>query len=57
MNYGIVEINLSTLEDDYISSLQGWLMFLETGKRQYMDFVYENNNEDELLSEIKKYYL
>ena len=49
--------DLSTLEDDYISSLQGWLMFLETGKRQYMDFVYENNNEDELLSEIKKYYL
>lgn len=47
---------LLTLDDDYISSLQGWLTYLETGKRKYMDYVHDNKNEEELLNEIKKYY-
>lgn len=47
---------LSTLEDDYISSLQGWLLYLETGRNQYMDYVHENTDEEDLLEKIKKYY-
>lgn len=47
---------LSTLEDDYISSLQGWLSYLQTGRKQYMDYIHENRNERELLEEINKYY-
>ena len=31
--------DLSTLNDDYISSLQGWLAYLESGKTQYIDYV------------------
>jgi len=47
---------LSTLEDDYISSLQGWLLYLKTGGEQYMDYVHENTDEEELLAEINEYY-
>ncbi|BCZ46656.1 hypothetical protein psyc5s11_27230 [Clostridium gelidum] len=47
---------LSTLEDDYISSLQGWLQYLKTGSKQNMDYVHENRNEEELLKEIKEFY-
>lgn len=47
---------LSTLDDDYISSLQGWLLYLKTGRKKYMDYVHDNRNEEELLKEIKKYY-
>lgn len=47
---------LSTLEDDYISSLQGWLLYLKTGSKQNMDYVHENRNEEELLKEIKEFY-
>lgn len=48
---------LSTLDDNYISSLQGWLLYLKTGQTQYMDYLHENTNEEELLKEIKEYYL
>lgn len=47
---------LSTLDDDYISSLQGWLLYLKSGRKQNMDYVHQNANEEELLEEIKKYY-
>lgn len=47
---------LFTLEDDYISSLQGWLLYLETGSKQNMDYVHKNRNEEELLKEIKEFY-
>lgn len=47
---------LLTLNDDYISSLQGWLIYLQTGRKVYMDYVHENTNEYELLKSIKKYY-
>ncbi|SLJ92140.1 MULTISPECIES: protein kinase domain-containing protein [unclassified Paenibacillus] len=47
---------LSTLDDVYISSLQGWLMYLDSGKKMYMDYVHENKDIDSLIQEIKKYY-
>lgn len=47
---------LSTLEDDYISSLQGWLSYLETGSTEYMDHVPDDCNEANLRQEIMKYY-
>lgn len=49
--------NLSTLDENYISSLQGWLLYLKTGRKQYMDYMHENTNEEELVKEIKEYYL
>lgn len=48
---------LSTLDENYISCLQGWLLYLKTGRTQYMDYMHENTNEEELLKEIKEYYL
>ena len=48
--------SLTTLDDDYISSLQGWLLYLKTGKPEYMDYVHDNRNEEELIQEIKTYY-
>jgi hypothetical protein len=47
---------LLTLDDDYISSLQGWLSYLKTGRKKYMDYVHDNKNEEEPLNEIKEYY-
>lgn len=47
---------LLTLNDNYISSLQGWLVYLQSGRTVYMDYVHENTNEDILIKEIKKYY-
>jgi hypothetical protein len=47
---------LSTLNDNYLSSLQGWLTYLETGKNVYMDYVHENSNVEGLIKEINKYY-
>lgn len=48
--------SLPSLEDDYISSLQGWLLFLQSRKHITMDYVHENNDIDKLLIEISKYY-
>lgn len=48
--------NLSSLDDDYISSLQGWLSYLKTARNQYMDYVDKSVNEKSILYEIKKYY-
>ena len=48
--------SLATLDDDYISSLQGWLLYLKTGNPKYMDYVHDNRNEEELIQEIKTYY-
>jgi len=47
---------LLTLDDDYISSLQGWLSYLKTGRKKYMDYVHGNKSEEELVNEIKRYY-
>ena len=48
--------SLASLADDYICSLQGWLEYLTYGRRVYMDYVRENNDEEHLLNEIKKFY-
>lgn len=48
--------NLETLEDDYISSLQGWLLYLKTGETTYMDYVHDNHDEEALIQEIMTYY-
>lgn len=47
---------LLSLEDSYISSLQGWLSYLMSGKYQYMDYVHDNENIEQLLIQIGKYY-
>lgn len=47
---------LGTLNEDYISSLQGWLIYLRTGERVYLDYVHENVDEDELIKSIREYY-
>ncbi len=47
---------LKTLDENYIMSLQGWLLYLKTGRKQYMDYLHENCNEKQLIEEIKKFY-
>lgn len=47
---------LKTLDEDYIMSLQGWLLYLKTGREQYMDYIHENSDEKQLIEEIKKFY-
>jgi len=47
---------LGTLNESYISSLQGWLIYLRTGERVYLDYVRENVDEDELIKSIREYY-
>lgn len=47
---------LSTLDDVYVSSLQGWLMYLQSGVSMYMDYVHENKDIDILIQEIREYY-
>lgn len=47
---------LLSLEDCYISSLQGWLSYLKCGKHQYIDCVQDNKCVEQLLKEIAKYY-
>lgn len=48
--------SLSGLDSEYISSLQGWLRYLKSGRRQYIDYVGENTKEDELIAEIMEFY-
>lgn len=48
--------NLSTLNDEYLLSLQGWLLYLQTGKKQYMDYIHDNRDEEELIKKIREYY-
>lgn len=47
---------LLSLDNIYIASLQGWLLYLKTKKNIYMDYVQENTDEEELIEEIKKHY-
>ncbi len=48
--------NLNTLDRDYIMALQGWLSFLKSKKHQKMEYEHVNNDIDNLISEIEKYY-
>ena len=47
--------DLSTLDDDYMSMLQGWLYYLETNHAQRMDYI-ESKQEKELLERIREFY-
>ncbi len=47
---------LSTLDEVYIYSLQGWLMYLATRKHIRMDYDHGNHDEKDLISKIEKYY-
>ena len=48
--------SLSYLDDDYISSLEGWLKYLQLKKAIYVEYVSRKMSEEELISEIKQYY-
>lgn len=48
--------DLSDLDRTYICSLQGWLIYLQSGRTVYMDYEHHNFNEEELLEEIGRYY-
>ncbi len=48
--------SLSTLDDDYISSLQGWLIYLKTGNSTYVDYVHSEQDETKLINEISQFY-
>lgn len=49
--------SLLTLDESYIFLLEGWLLYLTTGKSQYADcFIDGNADENTLLEKIKKYY-
>lgn len=47
---------LSSLDDDYVSSLQGWLLYLKTRKHIRMDYVHDNRDVNKLIMEISQYY-
>ena len=47
---------LSTLDTTYLQSLQGWLGYLESGQRQYMDYTHSEQNIDHLIEKIRQYY-
>ena len=48
--------DLSTLNDTYMQSLQGWLDYLESGQRQFMDCTCTEQNIDHLIEKIQQYY-
>ena len=49
--------SLLTLDENYIFLLEGWLLYLTTGKSKYADyFIDKNIDENTLLEKIKKYY-
>lgn len=45
-----------TLDEDYKYCLHGWLRYLKTGRKQYMDYLTEEIEEDSLISQIKEFY-
>ena len=48
--------SLLTAKDDYVSSLQGWLLYLKTGRAHYIDYIRPQQDVEELINEIKTYY-
>lgn len=49
--------SLSHLEETYISLLEGWLCYLETGNIFFQDSIESEYDEDELIRRIKTHYL
>lgn len=48
--------SLNHLNDEYISSLEGWLEYLENGEAVYIDYIKNELDELELLEKITRYY-
>lgn len=48
---------LYTLEEDYLLMLDGWLDYLRTGESQAPEFISENITEEQLLDEIRGFYV
>lgn len=48
--------SLSSLDDTYLASLQGWLSYLQSGRRQRMDYLGPEQDVDALIQEIGQYY-
>jgi len=47
---------LSSLDDDYLGSLKGWLKHLQTGNKVCVNDVYREWTESKLIAEIHKFY-
>jgi len=47
---------LTTLDDNYRGSLEGWLKHLDTGEDVYVDYVFRNKTEDSLITAIQHFY-
>lgn len=48
--------SLSHLQETYISSLEGWLNYLETGENVFQDSISRKYDKDELIKKIEEYY-
>ena len=48
--------DLTDLNDEYTMCLQGWLLYLKSGRTTYMDYVHKNDDIEKLLEEIEKFY-
>lgn len=48
--------SLNHLDETYISSLEGWLFYLETGRNIYKDYIDNKYPEIELIQRIRAYY-
>ena len=55
-NYVGKYADLTDLNDEYTMCLQGWLLYLKSGRTIYMDYVHENHDIGKLLEEIGKFY-
>lgn len=55
-NYVGKYADLSDLNDEYTMCLQGWLLYLKSNRTVYMDYVHDNNDNEKLLEEIRKFY-
>ncbi|MDJ1110094.1 protein kinase [Macrococcus caseolyticus] len=47
---------LSSLDDSYILALEGWYLYLKSGKKQYKDWIQGDENEEQILDKIKSFY-
>lgn len=48
--------SLSTLDDTYLGSLQGWLSYLQFGRREYVDYIRPDTDISSLIDQITKFY-
>lgn len=48
--------DLCTLDENYKSCLDGWLSYLTTGQKQYIDYIVDDIEESVVISKIKEFY-